>query len=245
MSVVSSAPGSRVALRLFPLVLVPAVGAMVGALASTGGADAWHWLHWICKPFVTVLILVAAWRAMPAVSVIYRRRIAAGMVLCLFGDVLLMLPQDLFVPGLVSFLVAHVLFIAAFSSDVRFAVRIWPWLACLAVGAGMTFLLWPGMAPALRLPVLIYVFVLATMAGQALGRALYLHEQRDIGAFPARFAALGALLFMISDSLLAWDRFRAALPLAALYILTTYYAALWLIAVSVQRRAADSRGGQG
>jgi uncharacterized membrane protein YhhN len=50
---------------------------------------------------------------------------------------------------------------------------------------------------------------------------------------------------MISDSLLAWDRFRGALPWAALYVLTTYYAALWLIARSVERGPETLTGEQG
>ncbi|MBE1159565.1 lysoplasmalogenase [Dyella acidiphila] len=229
MSVVSSAP------RLWPLIVLGAAGAIAGSLATQGGTDAWHWLHWLCKPLATVLILFVALRTPSPVSASYRRRIVAGMLFCLLGDVLLMLPQDLFVPGLVSFLIAHALFIAAFSSDVRFPALLWPWLLCLAIGAGMTFLLWRGIAPALRAPVLVYVCVLASMAGQALGRAIRLRDSA------ARFAALGALLFMASDSLLAWDRFRAALPLSALYILATYYAALWLIAVSVQGRTVESR----
>ncbi|GLQ48851.1 lysoplasmalogenase [Dyella flava] len=245
MSVVSSTPASSAVTGLSVLILVAAVGAVVGSLATSGAADAWHWLHWLCKPLATVLVLVMAWRAARPVSLAYRRRIVAGLVFCLLGDVLLMLPRDLFVPGLVSFLLAHVLFIAAFSSDVRFAARGWPWLACLAYGAGMMFLLWPGVAAGLRIPVILYVFVLASMTGQALGRAFWLHAQRDSRAFSARYAAAGAVLFMASDSLLAWDRFHAALPWAALYILATYYAALWLIAASVDGGVADSKGGQG
>lgn len=245
MSVVSSTPGPRAVAGLSVLILIVAVGAIVGALASSGTVDAWRWLHWLCKPLATVLILLMAWRATQPVSLAFRRRIVAGLVFCLLGDVLLMLPRDRFVPGLVSFLLAHVLFIAAFCGDVRFAARGWPWLACLAFGAVMMFLLWPGVAAALRVPVVLYVFVLASMAGQALGRVVWLREQGDARAISARHAAVGALLFMLSDSLLAWDRFRAALPWATLYILATYYAALWLIARSVERGAALSRGSQG
>lgn len=231
--------------RRFAFVVLIAAGAIVGSLATSGGMDTWHWLHWLCKPLATFLIFLLAWRAARPVSMAYRRNVLVGIAFCLLGDVLLMLPQDLFVPGLVSFLLAHGWFIAAFSSDVRFASRWWTWLLCLAVGAGMGALLWSGIPPAMRLPVLIYIGVLATMAGQALGRASWLRARGDARAISARYAGIGAVLFMASDSLLAWDRFRAPLPWATLYILATYYAALWLIACSVERGPTALTGEQG
>jgi uncharacterized membrane protein YhhN len=234
MSAVSSTELSPAPQRMALLVVATAAAAITGALATRGGADAWHWLHWVCKPLASLLILLLAWREHPPVSETYRRRMLIGLAWCALGDVLLMLPQNLFVPGLLSFLLAHACFLAAFSSDARFAVR-WPaWLACLGFGAVMVAALWPGVAPPLRAPVLVYVAVLASMAGQALGRASWFKAQADRRAGSARRAAAGALLFMASDGLLAWDRFRSALPWAALYILATYYAALWLLARSVQ-----------
>jgi uncharacterized membrane protein YhhN len=245
MSAVPSARAPQAPVRISALAFLAAGMAIVGTLATHGHGDAWQWLHWVCKPLTTLLMWLLAWRTVHPVSRAYRRDILIGIALCLIGDILLMVPGDLFVPGLVSFLLAHGLFIAAFSSDVRFAARWWGWLLCLAYGALMTALLWRGMAAALRIPVLVYVAVLASMGGQALGRASWLREKGDARASSARYAAAGALLFMLSDSVLAWDRFRAPLPLAGLYILATYYAALWLIARSVDRGAMTSTGGQG
>ena len=51
-------------------------------------------------------------------------------------------------------------------------------------------------------------------------------------------AAIGGLLFMLSDSLLAWNRFHSALPLTTLWVLGSYYAALWFIARSVAQDEA-------
>ena len=230
----SSLPSSRTP-TLTALALLAAIGAIVGAFAAHTGASAWQWLHWVCKPLATMAILLMAWRSVRPVSMRYRRYIVVGIAFCLLGDVLLMWPGNLFVPGLLGFLIGHAFFIAAFSSDVRFAVRWWPWALCLLFGAVMAVVLWPSLTPALRVPVLVYVLVLSTMAGQALGRAFWLRGRQDARAASAQLAALGAVLFMASDSLLAWDRFRAPLPAAALYILATYYAALWLIARSVER----------
>jgi Predicted membrane protein len=212
-------------------VAVAATAAILGAiLAGPAVADGWRLLHWLCKPLATALIFLLAWQAQPPMSMRYRRWILAGIACSLLGDVLLMLPQDLFVPGLVAFLCGHLCFIAAFLDDSRFGARPGWLLASFAYGAVNLYLLWDSIGAALRVPVIVYVVVLAGMGGQALGRA-----RTFAGHVSAHRAAVGALLFMLSDTLLAWNRFHTALPLADLWVLSTYYLALWWIARSVQR----------
>ncbi|MHA6206193.1 lysoplasmalogenase [Dyella soli] len=215
-------------------VALAAIGAIVGALlAAPGMADGWQWLHWTCKPLATVLILLMAWRTAVPLSARYRRWITIGMLFSLAGDVFLMLPRDAFVPGLVAFLLAHACFIRALLDDVRFAPRPLALLACLAYGALNLWALWPSLPPPLHTPVVVYVAVLAAMAGQALSRAWW-HAAGDL-AEPSRWAAIGASIFMFSDTLIAWNRFRVTIPLAAMWILATYYVALWCLARSVRR----------
>lgn len=84
-------------------------------------------------------------------------------------------------------------------------------------------MLWGHLPVELRLPVAAYVLVIALMAAQAVGRALVRASRA------ARCVAYGALLFMLSDTLLAVDRFVHPLAWAGLGVLGTYYAAQWLI----------------
>lgn len=210
-----------------------AAGAVAGALLHAADpAGFGQWLHWICKPLVTVLVFGLAWRAQPVLSLRYRRWILAGIACSLAGDVFLMLPQDLFVAGLLAFLLGHLCFIVAFLGDSRFGARPGWLLACLGYGALNLYLLWDAIAAPLRVPVIVYVIVLACMGGQAVARARVLRGTAS--AHSARLAAAGALMFMLSDSVLAWDRFRGPLPLAILWILATYYLSLWWIARSVR-----------
>lgn len=225
-------PASTLGLEL--LIVLAAVGAIAGdTFAATATVDGWRWLHWLCKPLATVLILGLAWQAQPAVSERYRRRLCAGMLCSLAGDVCLMLPIDAFVPGLVAFLLGHLCFILAFLDDSRFGERPWGLLACLAYGGFNLWALWPSLPDALHLPVVIYVLVLASMGGQAVVRAR--RHAHDPLSGPALWAMAGALVFMLSDTLLAWNRFRLAMPLSALWVLATYYTALWCLARSVRR----------
>ena len=223
---------------LAPAVALTAVGAILGALLMQADPlGAGRWLHWLCKPLATALIVLLAGRLVPPLSMRYRRRVLAGLGCALCGDVLLMLPGDLFVPGLAMFLLAHSCFLAAWLDDSRFATQPLAMLACGLAAVALLATLWSGLLPALRVPVVVYALVLASMAGQAVGRAWQHALVGDALAVPARSAAIGAVLFMTSDALLAIDRFRTTLPLASLWVLGSYYPAIWLIACSVGRRA--------
>ena len=164
----------------------------------------------------------------------YRTWIAAGLAASLAGDILLMLPQGLFVPGLVAFLVAHLCYIAAFSGEG--IARRASWLAAVPVyaAAGIVLVtLWPSLG-AMRVPVACYVAVISTMSWRAIARWQLLRTPWTA------YAAVGSLFFLISDSTLAFRRFVAPFPGATFVILATYYAAQWGIALSVKDESAAS-----
>lgn len=185
-----------------------------------------RWQAYVFKPLATLLVLVLA-LAQPASDPAYRWALAAGLVCSTAGDVLLMLPRDRFVAGLVSFLVAHLFYIYAFSSGVPFATAPLLWLPYFAAGGAVVAAVWRGLAPALRGAVIAYVVVIAAMAGQAAGRWYAL------GGDAALLAALGAALFVVSDSALAINRFRAPFRAERALTLGTYWLAQLLIALSI------------
>ena len=198
------------------------------ALATASAALDIGWLHHICKPLaLAIAIFLAARRAMKAGAVTrFDGLLLAGLAASLAGDVLLMGSAKLFVPGLVCFLLAHLAYIALFRIGVGMFPRRGALVATLLVGAAMYAFLWQGgLPPALRIPVGIYVVVIAGMAAQAIGRAAVLRHTDP----PALWVAVGACFFMLSDALLATNRFVSALPLASLWVLATYYAAQVLI----------------
>jgi uncharacterized membrane protein YhhN len=199
------------------------VGAIVAsaalAIASGDGWIASHWLF-VFKPLTTLLIIAFAWpRGADAPA--RQRWVRVGLGLSLAGDVALLWPVQGFLPGLVAFLLAHLAYIVAFTRGVRFAARPVAFAAYAVVAGAILWGLWPGVPAELRVPVLAYVACLATMAAQATA----------VG----RVAALGGALFVVSDALLATHKFAAPLPLSALWILATYWAAQGLIAASLRR----------
>ena len=92
-------------------------------------------------------------------------------------------------------------------------------------GALMLRLLWPHLGK-LKAPVFVYVAAILVMAWQALNRWL---AAGDVGS---ALALAGALLFVASDSALAWNRFRSEFKSAQGFVLGTYFAAQLLIALS-------------
>ena len=183
-------------------------------------------LEWVAKPLATVAVLAMALGALPLPTARYRGLIAAGLLCSLAGDVLLMVPADLFLPGLVAFLAAHLCYLTAFRSDGGGAGPVGLLVLVVLAGAGVLSVLWPSLGP-MRIPVLVYVAVILTMCWMALGR-WWVTRAPGSG-----LAAAGALCFVVSDSLLALDRFRSPIPLSPLLVLGTYYAAQILIASSI------------
>ncbi|HJQ35039.1 MAG TPA: lysoplasmalogenase [Pyrinomonadaceae bacterium] len=179
---------------------------------------------YIFKPLTTALIIFVALQAKHANAPSYPPLIVAGLICSLAGDVFLMLPRDRFVAGLVSFLFAHILYTAAFTLD-GWHVRAWTAAVFAVYGFRMLSILWPRVG-GLKVPVAVYMTVILLMALQASGRWL------EVGGWAGASAGAGAVLFVVSDSALAWERFVEEFRGAQTVVLGTYFAAQWLIALS-------------
>jgi uncharacterized membrane protein YhhN len=183
-------------------------------------------LVYVFKPLTTGLVLLLVAGGPACFASTYGLAIFAGLVCSLFGDVFLMVPYDLFRSGLASFLLAHACYAFAFLSDSPFATPAAPFVLSVVIGGAAVSFLWAGIPAPLRPPVVAYVALLLVMASQATSRAVHLHTS------PAACASAGAVLFVLSDSLLAWSRFRKPFPAAQALIHGTYFPAQWLIAIS-------------
>jgi uncharacterized membrane protein YhhN len=180
----------------------------------------------VFKPLTTLLIIAHAWRRgldAPAA----RRFVLAGLWFSLVGDVALMWPQRGFVPGLIAFLIGHGLYIGAFTREHRFAALPAALAAYALIAGTILAFLWDAIPAGLRIPVAGYVLALTAMAAQT--AVVALRAQGD-DVRRARGLMIGGALFMVSDTVLAINRFSMPIPAAGLWILATYWAAQWLIA---------------
>jgi len=195
---------------------------IAAAVAIVAALTAFEVVHDVAKPLATALLIVAAWqRGLNRREAGFARLLVAGLAFSLAGDVALIFDR-FFIAGLVAFLCAHLCYIALFRRGVPWLPSLSALAATLLAAVALYVFLFPGLDPVLRVAVAVYATVIAVMAAQAIGRAVVLGEGAG--------AAAGAVLFMVSDSLLATDRFAHPLPLAPLWVLATYWLAQWLIA---------------
>ncbi len=183
-------------------------------------------LRYIFKPLTTLLIILLAVLQEPEVSEYYKYLIISGLVFSLAGDIFLMLPKDRFIAGLGSFFVAHLFFILAFAGDFG---PYWGWgyLIPIAIYAVVFLKILLPHTKKMTIPVIAYVLVLLAFLWQASGRGYVLG-----GSSPA-LAFFGAVLFVASDSILAYDRFVKGFKFASFFIMLTYWLAQVFIALSI------------
>ncbi len=172
------------------------------------------------------IILMAL--SLDPISDTYKIIILIGLLFSVGGDVFLMLPDDRFIPGLISFLIAHIFYIIAFAVEGDLPLVLWVAVPLLIFGGGMMAILLPTLGE-MKIPVMVYMLVILTMGWMAIGRWM------DTEQTGSSLAAVGAILFMASDAVLAYNRFRQPFRLSRLVILGTYFSAQWLIALSIMR----------
>ena len=202
--------------------------AVVAAIAILSAEAGWRRIFYVAKPGATLLILVQA--ALPGAMPPGSPRVAllAALFLSLVGDILLVLPRDSFRQGLAAFLLAHVAFIAALATRLASPPPIGPLAVLLGLVGLLLFSLRRNLGD-VALPVLSYAIVISLMVWAAWGGWLAQRSQVTGMAFG------GALLFLLSDTILALRRFRHAFLGSQTLALAPYYSALLLISLSFTR----------
>jgi uncharacterized membrane protein YhhN len=205
--------------------ILTALAFVSGVLAILGAYQQRSLIHYLFKPLTICFVILIALQPKNPVSSFYRYAIILGLLFSLAGDIFLMLPRDSFIQGLVSFFIAHLFYVAAFIYASGLDLPIVSMIPFALYGSLMLRLLWPHLGK-LRLPVVAYMMVILLMGWTATGRWIWTGQAGSLTAMA------GAILFMASDSLLALDKFRGRFRSAQLLILSTYFAAQWLIALS-------------
>lgn len=176
-----------------------------------------------------------------------RRYLVIALIFSWFGDILLMQHRnDFFLFGLVSFLIAHISYIISFVVGLQseghalrrrlnllnmFTTSI-PFLAYVAL---MIYILFPHLnanteeTKGLLMPVVIYAFVVVGMA--------YTSYLRDHTAPGFWIVFGGAVLFVLSDSFLAFNKFVTPIPVPGLPVMFTYGLGQYLITVGTLKAA--------
>lgn len=191
-------------------------------------------LVYATKPLLMPVLALWFIRRTAGIRRFLRHTLVVGLALSTVGDVLLMFSGGaygalFFLLGLAAFLCTHMCYLGGFLTEVNLRngfLRANPvWVAPFAVFlVAFVSWLWPGIPDGMRLPVAAYAGVIS---GMAMG---VVNLRGHVRGAVFSTALAGALLFMLSDSLIAVHKFGHPFPGARVIIMVTYLAGQWLIA---------------
>ncbi len=166
---------------------------------------------YIFKPIATLLVITVALLSFlePAQNVTYVVGVLVGLVLSLGGDIALMFQENrkAFTLGLGFFLLAHVAYTVVFTILGHFSAwDVVSLMVLLAAGLSFYTLIKPNLGR-LQVPVIIYIIVISVMVNRAVSTLI---NPFSFNTGQAVMITMGAVLFYISDVILAANRFWKA-----------------------------------
>jgi uncharacterized membrane protein YhhN len=180
-------------------------------------------LYYFAKPLTTLFIIAVPLLEMRVEYSPYAYLIVTGLLFSLLGDLFLLFPDKYFNNGLYSFLVTHIFYTLAFNQDVNgycFGIAFAVIIFLIVV---IKYLV-PKLG-AMKYPVILYILVISAMLYSGL------NMDRQLGEIT--FVSIGAILFTISDTVLAFNKFYKKFRFAEPIILSTYFVAQLFFAISI------------
>lgn len=181
-------------------------------------------LEYIAKPLV--MLALSLWLLTSTSFSGATLWFGVGILFSLLGDVLLVIPREqIFLYGLIAFLLAHISYILGFNMPLP-PLTAWGFLLAIMIAWGGSRIIRRILTPLaaqgqlhLRLPILIYAVTISIMLLSALIKL----TDMSWNANAALLVGAGAFLFYVSDLILAWNKFVAPIQNGALYNITSYY----------------------
>ncbi|WP_111683666.1 lysoplasmalogenase [Winogradskyella tangerina] len=196
----------------------------------TGSTETLQYAHYIAKPAIVVSLIFLFLKTSKGLNRAIINLTTMALIFSLLGDTLLMFVDrspHFFTFGLVAFLLAHLMYILVFLKHKKLSRAIFGFIVVLLVYAsGLFYLLKDGLGDML-IPVVIYMVVILSMAATA-----FLRRQK-VNKWSFNLVFLGALCFMISDSILALNKFYQPIPMSHISIMVTYALAQYLIVIGI------------
>jgi uncharacterized membrane protein YhhN len=197
----------------------------LGAINVISGLANIEWLNHLSKPLLTLSLAYFYFHKQKSNLALTDSVMLVALVLSCLGDCFLMFDSQTtpyFMFGLGSFLLAHVCYIFVFSRQSKFsATKIAPFV--IYAGFILSFL-FGKISSELKMPVLAYMSIITLMGIMAVSRQTIKSYQTVL---------LGAIMFIVSDSLIGINKFAVPIPFASVWIMITYILAQYLIVEGV------------
>ena len=199
-------------------------------------------LEYVIKPMIVIWLMLYFLSQTVSINSVLKKWILAALFFSWAGDVLLLFQQNnsiFFLLGLSAFLIAHIFYIVFFNSvRVNENVRgnIWLLLVVAVYYGSLISLLYTHLG-GMKLPVLVYGVVISCMF------MLAMHMLSIKNKTAGRWMMIGALLFVMSDSLLAINKFYQPFAIASVAIMITYgLAQLFIVEGAIQYITSNKNG---
>jgi uncharacterized membrane protein YhhN len=213
-------------------ILYFATGIAFIALETTGAV----WTGVAVKSLIIPVLIWLYLRFIRGQGNRFHSLIITALIFSWMGDITLQLTQFreyFFLVGLGSFLLAQVIYLIAFFStpgkNSLFFRKAYLILPVALYGWGILSLLSDGLGD-MKLPVAVYTVVILSMLLAALNREKKVNRQSFL------LVLSGAILFVLSDSLIAINKFVQPFELARIAIMGSYITAQYLITVGCARQ---------
>lgn len=187
---------------------------------------------WYLKPFLIPILLysVYSFDEFPT-----KKILLTALTFSWIGDIVLMFADKkemYFIFGLVAFLLSHIVYIVLFNKQLKKETNKNTLLFIFGIGVIVVYLLlmlsllFPNLGD-LKIPVTVYAMVISTMLLFALKGSFRWSSPGNI------YILSGAVIFVSSDSILAFNKFYKPILLDSFLIMATYIIAQFLIVIGI------------
>jgi uncharacterized membrane protein YhhN len=197
-------------------------------------------LQYVFKPLLMVTLAMYFIASTSSLQHPFKRFVLLALFFSWLGDIFLIFQKDdnpFFILGLGSFLIAQIFYIIFFhkvKTLENIKSRIWPLVIVVIYYFLLIYLLSPYLGD-MRVPVRVYGAVISLMLMVAIHMSFLKNRKAGL------LLAFGALLFVISDSILAIDKFYQALGAAGFLVMITYVAAQFILVEGAARHILGRR----
>lgn len=178
-----------------------------------------HILKGCLIPFLIIIFIINLKHELKGINLL----VLAGLLFSWAGDIAI---DFSFIPGLVCFLAAQVMYLIAFfltpGKSIIFRQKAYLPVLLMLAGIALIIFMYDDLGN-MKIPVIIYAAVILTMIASAFDRLM------KVNRMSYNLVLTGAFLFVISDSCIAINRFTWDFDYSGPVIMVTYLVAQYLI----------------
>lgn len=198
----------------------------------TAQVEALEPIHYIAKPAIVGSLIVWVINQKSSLNLSDRFLLLSALGFSVTGDILLMfvrLSEWYFISGLVAFLMAHICYLILFFKQRNTLNKPYVGIAILYIySLVFGYYIYNSLGD-MTIPVTGYEIVILLMASASLLR------KGAVNNVSYKHVAIGAVFFLISDSILALNKFHSPIPLSGIWIMITYALAQYFIVMGILR----------